>query len=147
MTPLDSIYDIISYDIWFRRTAWISCLYVVLSFVFSSGQSNIDDTIAILNARNKYANDGPEVEYGHTSHNDSVNISIISRDESGNDVSVDERPVSAANFNSSFKFVMYLVYLEVGSFCSKKNLWLSDKVSISTLVVTFSAPFFLSRWS
>lgn len=65
-----------------------------LVFFLFSGQNNVDDTIAILNTRNRNSPEAPEPVYGQTSPNDTANVSIISHDDSGNDVSVDERPVS-----------------------------------------------------
>ena len=58
----------------------------------------MDDTIAMLNAQNKSGNREPGSsnvrEPVSSGHDDTVNISIISRDESVNDDVIDERPVS-----------------------------------------------------
>jgi hypothetical protein len=56
----------------------------------------MDDTIAMLNAQNKATSNREPVSSGtrEPGQDDTVNISIISRDESINDDVIDERPVS-----------------------------------------------------
>ncbi|WAQ99160.1 NUP98-like protein [Mya arenaria] len=80
-------------------------------------RSDMDDTIALLNARNK---SGPTIEppvIQQQSPNESVNISIISRDESNNeDDIVNERPMTPPPHHPAGIVLMRPGYYTIPSF-------------------------------